>query len=451
MGRFPNPGLLGLGFCSFFGAFLFTYVQLGVFSGMQTLSFNIEMPAIPTISLDGVRNHVASIAEADIFSPSDGVVQEEIRDTGSVAAVEESVMPSALPTPAQGVIIHESVPVEAEAIVESVSVPEVGTEVEVLGSMNSETADLGWKKLQTHAPWIARDSGASFVFRDRLWYMGGLNGDGLPGEDHVVKYWEATYFNDIWSSKDGSEWRVESTHAPWSPRRSMSVAPLNGTLFMYGGWSQTEGYVSDIWYSADGYTWLLAPTTSPWSAREGQTLEFFDGKLWLMGGVNYDERKVFNDVWYSEDGLHWKEAPMASARWSGRWDHATAVFDESLYLVGGMDLSGNTLGDVWKSTDGVMWTNVSELPGATRQGHGLVSYKGELWTIGRLNDIEGGGENDVWHSKDGVVWNQDSSLPPWIGREDHAVHVLNGAIYVYGGMSADWVWMNDVWKGESSL
>ncbi len=421
---------MGVAFCSFFGAFLFTYVQLGVF------------PGVSVISLNSLKSQVASVAAA-VEGVSEIVVRDEVPPSAEDIAPSSLDVPLA-PTPEAIVQVESSVEgVGADTAIEDVSEEVALNEVAV-----PVTQDIEWSELVVSAPWAARDSGASFVFDNRLWYMGGLNGDGLPGEDHVVKYWEATYFNDVWSSPNGSEWQKESTHAAWSPRRSMSVAELNGVLFMYGGWSQTEGYVSDIWYSDDGYTWLEAPTTTPWSPREGQTLEVFDGKLWLIGGVNYDERKVFNDVWYSEDGLTWTEAPLSGDRWSGRWDHATAVFQDELYLVGGMNLKKETFGDVWKSRDGARWERVSLLPGATRQGHGLVSYAGELWTIGRLNDVEGGGENDIWHSSDGVSWERADMLPSWTGREDHAVHVLNDAIYVYGGMSADWVWMHDVWKGE---
>jgi N-acetylneuraminic acid mutarotase len=118
--------------------------------------------------------------------------------------------------------------------------------------------------------------------------------------------------------------------------------------------------------------------------REGQTVEVFDGKIWLIGGVNYDERKVMNDVWYSEDGLTWYEATQ-NAPWSGRWDHATAVFKDRIFLVGGMDLSKQAFNDVWATADGIKWELVTDVPPwQTRQGHGLAVLRTRCGLLGGL-------------------------------------------------------------------
>ena len=89
----------------------------------------------------------------------------------------------------------------------------------------------------------------------------------------------------------------------------------------------------------DGVHWKQVVTQAEWPAREGQLAEVFQGKIWLIGGVNYDTKETKNDVWYSEDGMRWTEAE--GVPWSPRWDHATTVFNEKIFLTGGMDLEGN--------------------------------------------------------------------------------------------------------------
>jgi hypothetical protein len=304
---------------------------------------------------------------------------------------------------------------------------------------------LTWSLATSSAAWYPRDSAASFVFQDKMWTLGGINGSKKINNKNKVIYWEAPHFSDIWNSEDGINWKLVKAKAPWAVRRSMSVAVFNDKLWMLGGWSPVTGYSKDIWQSTDGISWKKVISSAPWSAREGQVLRVFQDKLWMIGGVNYDDRAVKNDVWFSEDGLRWKRA-TSTIPWGGRWDHDVEIFNDKMYLVGGMNLSGKTFKDVWVSEDGIEWNLVTNNPPwESRQGHSLVSYKERLWIIGRLNDKEAKGVNDVWFSKDGVDWEKTKVDPEWTGREDHSVLILNDKMYLFGGMDADWKWKNDVW------
>jgi hypothetical protein len=307
---------------------------------------------------------------------------------------------------------------------------------------------LSWVSATTTAEWGPRDSAASFIFRDRLWTMGGLNGNAVTDTQHAVQYWDAVHYNDIWSSADGREWKRETEHADWSPRRSMSVVFFNDALWMIGGWSPVDGYMHEVWKSTDGVNWEKVVTKAPWAAREGQSVEVFQNKLWLFGGVNYDDRKVFNDIWCSDDGITWYLA-TSSAPWSGRWDHATAQFHGVLFLIGGMDLSKQSFKDVWISDNGMTWDLLDDNPPwQDRQGHSLLVLHDALWLVSRLNDAESGGDNDIWYSMDGVTWLKTVVDPPWLGREDHAGLVFRDRMFIFGGMDANWQWRNDVWHSN---
>jgi len=304
---------------------------------------------------------------------------------------------------------------------------------------------LMWTEATSSAEWQPRDSAASFVFRDKMWIMGGLNGNADVDSAHTIRYWEAPHLNDIWTSDDGVYWKEEKEHAEWLPRRSMSVVLFQDKLWMFGGWSPFSGYTNDIWQSDDGLTWEEVVSNAPWTAREGQVAEIFQGRIWMMGGVNYDTREVKNDVWYSNDGIHWNQA-TSTVPWRPRWDHASAVFKGRLFIAGGMNLTKETFKDIWVSSDGMMWelANVAP-PWQERQGFALINFHDMLWTIGRLNDSENGGLNDIWYSDDGISWHKTAADPAWLGREDHAALLFKDRMYVYGGMGADWQWRNDVW------
>lgn len=304
--------------------------------------------------------------------------------------------------------------------------------------------DLRWVSEVESAPWEARDSGEVFVFQDKMWIIGGLNGNSVV-QGGSIDYWTAPHFNDIWNSYDGVHWNQVATKSEWEPRRSMSVVYFNDLLWMFGGWSPVTGYMNDIWSSADGIQWTKVADNANWSPREGQLVEVFNNKIWLIGGVNYDDRETKNDVWYSEDGITWVE--VEGIPWEPRWDHATAVFDGKLFLTGGMDLEGSIFRDVWVTTDGLVWQLVTDNPSwEARQGHSMESYDGKLWLIGRFNDESAGGPNNVWYSEDGVLWKKNPTNPQWRGREDFFSTIFKGKVWVFGGMDADWKWRNDVWS-----
>lgn len=306
--------------------------------------------------------------------------------------------------------------------------------------------NLIWIKVISSAPWEPRDSGAEFVYQNKLWIMGGLNGNDVKNGE-VIEYWRAPHFNDIWNTEDGINWHLVASSSAWAPRRSMSVTPFQGKLWMFGGWSLTTGYTNDIWTSEDGIHWTKIVENAVFPAIEGQTTEIFQNKLWKIGGVNYDERQTKNDVWYSENGADWIR--VENIPWKPRWDHATAVFKGKLFLAGGMNLAGETFNDVWMSEDGINWTLVTnDAPWEPRQGHALEVYKDKLWLIGRLNDAKSGGSNDVWFSDDGMTWQKTNLDPQWTGREDFFSVVFKDKIWVFGGMDADWKWRNDVWASE---
>jgi len=305
---------------------------------------------------------------------------------------------------------------------------------------------LSWSQATSSANWEARDSAVSFVFQNKIWMIGGLDGNGHIDANGVERYWEAPHFNDIWSTIDGVHWTLETAHADFPPRRSMSVIEFKGKLWMIGGYSPAGGLQSDVWQSDDGVHWHEVAAKATFIPREGQTVEVFKDRLWMIGGVNYSKRKALNDVWYSDNGTDWFLA-TSSAPWSPRWDHDTEIFDGKMYLASGMDLTLQTFNDVWITDDGFTWTLVqAHAPWEGRQGGQLISFKGLLWIIGRLNDgADKNGPNDVWYSSDGTTWQKTETDPPWTGREDYSGLVYNGRIYVFGGMDANWQWRNDVW------
>ena len=287
-----------------------------------------------------------------------------------------------------------------------------------------------WAQVTGSAAWSARREHASVVFNDKLWVLGGYDGD---------------YQNDVWYSEDGANWTQATASADWSGRSEHTSAMFQDKLWILGGYGGNSQH--DVWYSEDGISWTLATSNAGWSLRYRHTSVVFDGKLWVIGG--YDGLNRLNDVWYSEDGSNWTRA-TENAQWSGRQGHTSVAFDGKLWVIGGYDDGGNRLDDAWYSEDGITWAQAAN--GAdwfARNGHSSAVFDNKIWLFG---GSYGGSSylGEVWYSEDGSTWQQATSKADWPERAGHSSVTFNDQLWVLGGVDNSSSNLNDVWHTNSS-
>ncbi|WGK69997.1 kelch repeat-containing protein [Candidatus Haliotispira prima] len=249
-------------------------------------------------------------------------------------------------------------------------------------------------------------------------------------------------------------WTEVTGSAGFSGREGSAAVVLNKEIFVIGG-SDPTLLQDRLWRSTDyGATWTEITTTGSvvFSPRWRHAAIVFKGEIFVIGGYDgednngmdlSDKSKDVNDVWKSADGVTWTEV-TANAAFSIRRGHATVVLNNEIFIIGGFTNDGK-INDVWKSADGAVWTQVASstvLP--ARWGHKAVVLNDEIFVIG---GSDGTVLNDVWKSADGVTWTQvtgDGKLP---ARRDHEAVVLNGEIFVIGGSTAiPGAISNEVWK-----
>ena len=81
----------------------------------------------------------------------------------------------------------------------------------------------------------------------------------------------STFFDDVWRSTDGSTWTPVTTHAPWAGRAGLSAVVHRGRIFVFGGsqgddaatGGQGRKFFNDVWSSRDGASWRLETTGAP--------------------------------------------------------------------------------------------------------------------------------------------------------------------------------------------
>ncbi len=181
----------------------------------------------------------------------------------------------------------------------------------VMGGFNSSGTPLNdvwksvdgvnWMQVLANAPWAARGAGNAIVFNGKMFIMGGSASSVGLG---------ATY-GDVWSTVDGFTW-IQTNASAFPGRRRFGLTSNGTTLFVAGGAGAAIGsalfqtYYSDVYSSLDGTNWTKLASTSPWVARANFGFFFLGGRLRVVGGLLTDPFvNATSDLWSSADGIVW--------------------------------------------------------------------------------------------------------------------------------------------------
>jgi hypothetical protein len=276
------------------------------------------------------------------------------------------------------------------------------------------------RELIPGAPWGPRGWMSTFVFRDKIWLIGGV-GDELK--------------NDIWVSSDGINWELVTSSTPWSPRIT-AFTVFQDKIWMFGGGDVDNNFHDDVWVSEDGINWTKVLENAPWGKRF-TSVTTFDNKIYLLGGYeftgNLDNPFVLkNDVWYSLDGINWTLA-TDTAPWSERFFHSAFVFDNKVWITGGW--AGT---DVWYSSDGINWTLATD----TLPAFNFTVFDNKIWALGPGSSSL---KNNLWYYQNGVDWILATTTELLSGRLFFGFITFDNKIWVLGGEDSSTHKRNDIW------
>lgn len=194
----------------------------------------------------------------------------------------------------------------------------------------------------------------------------------------------------------------------------------------------------EVWSTKNGADWAVETTTIGTNKRRGYAAVTFNGKLWVIGGKEGSERK--NDVWSSENGKEWKRE-IESPAFAPRDDHHAVVLRDSLYIIGGNVSDGTGVKaaeDIWRSRDGVNWQQVTNK--FTSKYLKIVVLDNVLYafkTSGKLGSI--------YKSVDGKAWKEFTTFDLSNGLRNERMIVSNGYLWIAGSSSYDFL----VWRIDS--
>ena len=308
------------------------------------------------------------------------------------------------------------------------------TETALITVNLNDVFELAWTEATTSAAFGGVYGHKIIEFNNKLWMLGGIRG--------------INRLNEVWSSTDGINWTQETTSGIFSPRNGHQVVEFNSKLWVIGGFTP-QGRSNEIYSSANGTDWTLENTSGIFSARADHAAVVFNGQIYVVGG---SDGNMLNDVWTSSNGTSWTQVTTSSNIFTPRQAHTLTVFNGQMVLVAGADRDADQLiryrNDIWTSSNGTTWTevNVSGNLFVERWIHGTIVHDGLLWVIGG-DDDSANRFNDVWTSPDGLTWTQQNANPVFDPRDQMALFVLDGSVWVSGGSNNGGI-LTDIWKSN---
>ena len=131
---------------------------------------------------------------------------------------------------------------------------------------------------------------------------------GSQNDDASIGGLNRKFFNDVWYSKDGSQWQSATDNAPWEARAGAVVLVKGGWLYLLGGEKSFENpadYFNDVWRTKNGKKWELVTADAGWSPRPGHKCSVLANHFVCMGGFGIPFNPM--DIWVSKDGANWKQ------------------------------------------------------------------------------------------------------------------------------------------------
>ncbi len=309
---------------------------------------------------------------------------------------------------------------------ELISLSTAGPSVPRSTAIWSSANGTSWR-IETDAPAFPPRRGPTILQHEgALWLMGGFTETAVT--NHATTH---TYLNDIWRTANGTDWTTVTTAAPWTPRAAMAGAVQWGKMWLIGGTATDAN--AEIWFSSDGVNWLRMSDDFPGGAVFGGAAIGHGNYLYLVTAGD-------RTVWRSFNGREWRRLTNA-APWPARFAPALLMHGGAMTLVGGHP-TDPAIGvgepfSAWKSTDGRSWLQAGGLATprwSPRWLHKMVVYDidewngpepNRIWIVGGHSYKNGLPAGDVWSSADGRHWSLATDSPPWGARWGHSVSKTN--------------------------
>lgn len=211
-------------------------------------------------------------------------------------------------------------------------------------------------------------------------------------------------------------------------RAGLAAAELNGLIYAAGGAGLVDPRDELEVYDPEMGAWrALKPMPE---GLERFAMAAARDRLYVAGGYSAESGTEPTDqVWsYDPERDLWQaETPLPGAKAA----FSMVGIGDQLYALGGED---GAPGLFVYDFDAATW-NAAEAPlEINRRGAAAVALGHEIWLIGGVRDGVASARVDIYDTET-LSWRRGPDLPE--ARAGHAAAVLNDAVHVFGGRSAD--------------
>lgn len=198
-------------------------------------------------------------------------------------------------------------------------------------------------------------------------------------------------------------------------------------------------------------SWTEANSNVAFGGVYGHQIVDLNGVLYSIGGIKGITR--VNEVWSSTDGATWTQVSTGGNIFSPRNGHQVVVFNNKIWVIGGFTDGGRS-DEIWSSANGATWTKASTTGIFTpRADHRAVVFNNKIWVVG---GSDGSMKNEVWSSADGLAWTQETTSGSiFSARSGHTLTVFNGSMVLIGGAELNSQQLlqhkNDIWTSTDGV
>jgi len=296
--------------------------------------------------------------------------------------------------------------------------------------------------------WSARNGSFAIVMNNKIYLIGG--------------YDDTNRLNDVWSSTDGITWTeiLTDTGSPganqFSQRSYFGCIVYDEKIWVIGGDGNSSNRLNDVWSSTDGITWteVLAnnatPPTTQFDRRHSHGLLVFDNKMWVIGGWATNTSVYYaNDVWSSTDGITWTEVTSSASFLGKRIIQQCCVFDNKMWVLGGWNTS-SPLSEIHSSTDGITWSSITGTGDWYARGFGSVYiFDNKMWII--HGDEGSGNKIGLLSSTDGATWTEITTSGIDAMRLGAGSIIFDNKLWYCGGFTDSSARSGKVWTSEETI
>ena len=131
-----------------------------------------------------------------------------------------------------------------------------------------------WIKIADNKDFLGKNiSGSVVSFNGKIWIIGG----GYYGHPDSSVRWS----NHVYSSPDGITW-IREDDAPWVARQFADVCVWDNKLWMVGGHNGQN--LADIWYMNKNGTWVQYTPSNLFTARHATAVAAYNDNLVISCG-----------------------------------------------------------------------------------------------------------------------------------------------------------------------